>query len=76
MRVFRWRYFWTSSYITIEGLTNSQCGTLFPFPRGSESMAGGSGLAERLACLGDVLAAAGYHQVYQPTLPIRRRDRQ
>jgi hypothetical protein len=56
--------FWTSSYITIEGLTNSQCGTLFPFARGSESMAGGSGLAEHLPCLGDVLGAAGYHQVY------------
>ncbi len=56
--------FWTSSYITIEGLTNSQCGTLFPFARGSESMAGGSGLAEQLPCLGDVLGAAGYHQVY------------
>ena len=55
---------WTSSYITIEGITNTQCGTLFPFGRGSDSLAEGDGLAEQLPCLGDVLAAAGYHQVY------------
>ena len=55
---------WTSSYITIEGITNMQCGTLFPFGRGSDSLAEGDGLAEQLPCLGDVLRAAGYHQVY------------
>lgn len=57
-------YIWTSSYITIEGITNMQCGTLFPFGRGSDSLAEGDGLAEQLPCLGDVLRAAGYHQVY------------
>jgi len=55
---------WTSSYITIEGITNSQCGTLFPFGRGSDSLAEGDRLAEELPCLGDVLKQAGYHQVY------------
>lgn len=53
-----------SSYITIEGLTNSQCGTLFPFRRDNDSLASGDGLAEHMTCLGDVLAAAGYYQVY------------
>jgi hypothetical protein len=57
-------YLWTSSYITIEGLTNSMCGTLFPFRRGSDSLAEGEGLADGLPCLGDVLNKAGYHQVY------------
>jgi len=57
-------HLWASSYITIEGLTNSMCGTLFPYVRGSDSMAEGGGLAENLACLGDVVGAAGYQQVY------------
>jgi hypothetical protein len=57
-------HIWTSSYITIEGITNSQCGTLFPFVRGSDTMAEGDGIASDLPCLGDVLDAAGYHQVY------------
>lgn len=55
---------WTSSYITIEGITNTQCGTLFPFGRGSDSLAEGDQLAEELPCLGDVLNSAGYRQVY------------
>lgn len=53
-----------SGFITIEGFVNSQCGTLFPFERGSDSLAGSDGLAERMACLGDVLASAGYRQSY------------
>lgn len=57
-------HLWASSYITIEGLTNSMCGTLFPYIRGNDSMAEGEGLAENLACLGDVLNSAGYQQVY------------
>lgn len=55
---------WTSSYTTIEGITNTQCGTLFSFRRGSDSLAEGDRLAEELPCLGDVLNRAGYHQVY------------
>lgn len=54
----------TSSYITIEGITNTQCGTLFSFNHSSHSLAGGDGLAEQMPCLGNVLEAAGYHQVY------------
>jgi len=57
-------HLWASSYITIEGLTNSMCGTLFPYVRGNDAMAEGGGLAENLACLGDILALAGYQQTY------------
>lgn len=53
-----------SSYITIEGIVNSQCGTLFPFERDSESLTGLDGAAEEMPCLGDVLHAAGYRQSY------------
>ncbi|MCX7555385.1 sulfatase-like hydrolase/transferase [Xanthomonadaceae bacterium JHOS43] len=53
-----------SGHITIEGITNSQCGTLVPFERGSDSLAGFDGLAEEQPCLGDVLARAGYAQSY------------
>lgn len=53
-----------SGHITIEGITNSQCGTLVPFERGSDSLAGFDGLAEEQPCLGDVLARAGYVQSY------------
>lgn len=53
-----------SSYITIEGLVNSMCGTLFGFERGSEALLGYEGMAEELPCLGDVLRAAGYRQAY------------
>lgn len=56
--------FFAGSYITIEGITNTQCGTLFPFERGSDSLAGFDGMAEQQACLGDVLAKAGYVQSY------------
>lgn len=58
------RDYFTASYITIEGITNSQCGTLFPFDRDSRTMAGSDGLAEDMACLGDILARAGYVQHY------------
>ena len=54
----------TSSYITIEGIVNTQCGTLFPFRKGSESLASEEGLAQRMPCLGDVLNLAGYEQIY------------
>ncbi|MCB1559536.1 MAG: LTA synthase family protein [Xanthomonadales bacterium] len=53
-----------SGYITIEGLVNSQCGSLLPFDKDSESMAGSDGLVEDMPCLGDVLHAAGYQQSY------------
>ena len=56
--------YFAASYITIEGITNSQCGTLFPFDHNSESLAGFDGMAEEQPCLGDVLRRAGYTQSY------------
>lgn len=53
-----------SSYVTIEGLVNTQCGTLFPFAQGNDSMAGFDHMLDEMPCLGDVLAAAGYQQSY------------
>ena len=53
-----------SSYVTMEGIVNSQCGTLFPIGRNSEAMAGFDNLLERMPCLGDVLRAAGYRQTF------------
>ncbi len=58
------RDYYAASFITIEGITNSQCGTLFPFERNSESLAGFDGMAEEQTCLGDVLHQAGYTQSY------------
>lgn len=55
--------FHASGFVTIEGIVNSQCGTLLPLP-GAEGFAQGEGLATHLPCLGDVLAKAGYRQVY------------
>ncbi|MEO8460017.1 MAG: sulfatase-like hydrolase/transferase [Dokdonella sp.] len=53
-----------SSFVTIEGLVNTLCGTLYPFERGSGTMAGFDSMLERMPCLSDVLAAAGYQQTY------------
>jgi len=53
-----------SSYITIEGIVNSMCGTLFPFEHGSDWMASSENLADNLPCLGDVLQTAGYQQSF------------
>lgn len=55
---------YASSFITIEGIVNTQCGTLFPFDRGSDSLANGHNLGSNLPCLGDVLAHAGYQNRY------------
>lgn len=57
-------FIWASSYVTIEGEANTQCGTLLPFEHGSDSMAGFDNMVEQLPCLGDVLHAAGYQQSY------------
>lgn len=53
-----------SSYFTMEGLVNTQCGTLLPFEGGNDTMAGFGNRVYRMACLGDVLHKAGYQQVY------------
>jgi hypothetical protein len=55
---------YASSFITIEGIVNTQCGTLFPFDRGSDSLANGHNLGSNLPCLGDILANAGYQNRY------------
>ncbi len=57
-------FIWASSYVTIEGEANTQCGTLLPFEHGSDSMAGFDNMVEQMPCLGDVLHAAGYQQSY------------
>lgn len=54
----------TSGYVTIEGMVNSLCGTLFPFERGSDALASSEGMAEKMACLPDILSLAGYQQHY------------
>jgi hypothetical protein len=56
--------FHTSSFVTIEGVANTQCGLLFPFRGHGSGFAGRGMLAQALPCLGDVLATAGYHQTY------------
>lgn len=53
-----------SSYVTIEGLVNTQCGTLLPFANGNDSVATFGNRVDDLPCLGDVLSKAGYLQSY------------
>lgn len=57
-------YLHASSYVTIEGIVNTLCGTLFPFESSAESSAGVDRMLEQLPCLGDVLTAAGYQQTF------------
>lgn len=58
------RDFFASGYITLEGIVNSQCGTLFPFDRGGDTLTGNDNLADQMVCLGDVLSTAGYQLSY------------
>ena len=53
-----------SGHVTIEGLINSMCGTLFPLDNGNNSLAAGENLAGSLPCLGDILNTAGYSQTF------------
>lgn len=53
-----------SAFITIEGIANSQCGTLLPFQHDSDSMADGDKVFARMTCLGDVLQRADYQNVW------------
>lgn len=57
-------YIHASSYFTMEGLVNTQCGTLLPFEGGNDSLAGFGNRVYQMPCLGDVLHAASYEQVY------------
>lgn len=53
-----------SSYVTIEGLVNTQCGTLLPFGHGHDETSVFGNKVETMPCLADVLAKAGYRQTF------------
>jgi len=54
----------SSAYVTIEGLANSQCGTLMNMDSGNNSLTSVAGRLPNLPCLGDVLQHIGYKQIY------------
>ncbi|GJL81120.1 MAG: hypothetical protein DHS20C01_07540 [marine bacterium B5-7] len=54
----------SSAYLTIEGMANSQCGTLMNMELANNSLITASGRLSALPCLGDILKAAGYWQIY------------
>ncbi len=53
-----------SAFVTIEGIANSQCGTLFNMERANNSLTTKQGRLSNLPCLGDILKVAGYQQTY------------
>jgi phosphoglycerol transferase MdoB-like AlkP superfamily enzyme len=56
---------WLSSAdATMEGMISTLCGTLVSTPQGSSTFANTDSILPHLACLPDVLHAAGYHQVF------------
>lgn len=55
---------YASAYLTIEGIANSQCGTLMNMEHANNSLITREGRLPLLPCLGDVLRVAGYHQEY------------
>lgn len=61
---FNFKNNYSSGYVTIEGIANSQCGTLMNMDNGNNSLTSPSGRLSHLPCLGDVLQAAGYQQVF------------
>jgi len=54
----------SSSYVTIEGIANSQCGTLMNMEYANSSLVTRKGRLTDLPCLADILHVAGYQQVY------------
>jgi len=54
----------SSGYVTIEGIANSQCGTLMNMEYANSSLITRKGRLPDLPCLGDILQAAGYKQTY------------
>lgn len=54
----------SSSYVTIEGIISSQCGTMLPMTAGNNTFLSDGQLLSNMPCLGDVLKAAGYSQYY------------
>lgn len=63
----RYHYFdniTSSAYVTIEGIANSQCGTLMNMEYANNALTSREGRLSELPCLGDVLHTAGYQQIY------------
>ncbi|VAW46958.1 hypothetical protein MNBD_GAMMA02-546 [hydrothermal vent metagenome] len=54
----------SSSYVTIEGIISSQCGTMLPMTAGNNTFLNSGQLMSNMPCLGDVLKKAGYTQYY------------
>lgn len=55
---------YSSAYVTIEGIANSQCGTLLNMDNGNNSLTSAGGRVPNLPCLGDILQKAGYKQIF------------
>ncbi|MCP4008715.1 MAG: LTA synthase family protein [Proteobacteria bacterium] len=54
----------SSGYVTIEGIANSQCGTLVNMEYANSSLITRKGRLPDLPCLGDILQTAGYDQTF------------
>lgn len=54
----------SSSFVTIEGIISSQCGTMLPMTAGNNTFLNSGQLMSNMPCLGDVLKKAGYTQYY------------
>jgi phosphoglycerol transferase MdoB-like AlkP superfamily enzyme len=54
----------SSGYVTIEGIFNSQCGTLVNMAYSNSSLTIPEARITKLPCMGDVLKKAGYKQIY------------
>jgi len=55
---------YSSAYVTIEGIANSQCGTLMNMDYANNSLTTARGRLPALPCLGDILRKGGYQQVF------------
>ncbi|GEM_PF-1954691 len=55
---------YSSGYVTIEGIANSQCGTLMNMQFANNSLTTPNGRLPKMACLGDILHKAGYRQTF------------
>ncbi len=53
-----------SSFVTIEGIISSQCGTMLPMTAGNNTFLNEGQLLSNMPCMGDVLKRAGYTQYY------------
>lgn len=61
---FSFENYYSGGYVTIEGIANSQCGTLMNMDSGNNSLTSSAGRLPNLPCLGDILKVAGYKQVF------------